>query len=109
MIARVARFDGLTDDQRLAQKDNLRRRFKAAITEQPGFVAAFWLEKGADVISISVWQSEESMQLAGRRANAVPLLPDRKGEDIPSPSTVDTWSVFDHQVVSPQASAGAES
>jgi hypothetical protein len=109
VIARVARFDSLTDDQRLAQKDNLRLRFKAAISEQLGFVAAFWLEKGDDVISVSVWQSEETMQLAGGRANAVPLLPDQKGEDIPSPSTVETWSVFDHLVAPSQASAGAES
>ena len=98
MIARVARFEGLTDGQRRAQKDNLRRRFKAAITRQPGFVAGFWLERDDEAMSISVWHSEESMELGGQHANSVPLLLGQKSEDIPSPNTVDTWQVFAHHM-----------
>ncbi|MDQ2942415.1 MAG: hypothetical protein M3R21_01940 [Candidatus Dormibacteraeota bacterium] len=99
MIARVAYFEGLTDEQKQAQEDNARRRFRAAITSQPGIVALFYLERpNGDRVSLSIWESEQLMQEGGARANSVPLLPGQRGEDIPSPSRVEVWDVRDQFV-----------
>jgi heme-degrading monooxygenase HmoA len=99
MIARVGFFEGLTEHQKRAQEDNANLRFKAAITGQPGFVALFFLERpNGDRVAFSVWQSQKAMEEAGRRANATPLLPGQRGEDIPGPNRVEVWEVRDHSV-----------
>ena len=101
MIARVGFFEGLTDEQKAAQEDNGNRRFKAAITSQPGIVALFFLARpNGDRVSFSVWESQEAMELGGRRAHAAPLLPGQRGEDIPSANRVEVWEVRDHFVSS---------
>lgn len=99
MIARVGYFEGLTQEEKRAQEDNANRRFKAAITSQPGIVALFWLERpNGDRVSISIWESERAMEEGGAKANATPLLPDQRGEDIPSPNRVEILEVRDHFV-----------
>lgn len=103
MIARVAFFEGLTEDQKRARDDNVNRRSKAAITSQPGIVALFYLERpNGDSASISIWESEQAMEEAGAKANATPLLPGQRGEDIPSPNRVEIWQVRD-RFVAPEA------
>ncbi len=103
MIARVAFFEGLTEHQKRAQEDNANRRFKAAITSQPGIVALFVLERpNGDRVSFSVWESQKAMEEAGKRANATPLLPGQHGDDIPSPNRVEVCEVRDH-FVAPEA------
>jgi len=97
MIARVNYFDGLTQEQKRVQEDNTTRRFKAAITSQPGLVALFYLERPTgDRVGISVWESQQAMEEGGARANATPLLPGQRGEDIPSPTRTEVWAVRDH-------------
>ncbi len=99
MIARVGYFEGLTEEQKRAQEDNSNRRFKAAITSQPGIVALFWMERpNGDRVSISIWESERAMEDGGAKANATPLLPGQHGEDIPSPNRVEMMEVRDHFV-----------
>jgi hypothetical protein len=97
MIARVAYFEGLTQEQKRVQDDNTMRRFKAALTSQPGLVALFYLERpNGDRVGFSVWESAQAMEEGGSRANAVPLLTDQRGEDIPSPTRMEVWAVRDH-------------
>ena len=99
MIARVGYFEGLTEEQKRVQEDNADRRFKAAITSQPGIVALFWLERpNGDRVSMSIWESQRAMEEGGVKANATPLLPGQRGEDIPSPNRVEIWEVRDHFV-----------
>ena len=108
MIARVAYFEGLTEEQKRIQEDNANRRFKAAITSQPGMAAIFYFEQpNGDRVSFSVWESEEQMREGGIRANQVPLLPDQRGEDISSATRVEVWSVRDHFVAQHLASGRA--
>jgi hypothetical protein len=96
MIARIAYFEGLTEQQKAAQDDNVARRFKAAITSQPGIVALLYLEKEDGTrISLSVWESLEALKEGGTRANATPLLLGQRGEDIPSPDRFEIWHVSD--------------
>ena len=97
MIARIGTFRRLTPEQRAASEDNLRRRFLPALRAQPGFVAGYWLA-GADgtLLSVTIWESVETMEEGGRRANAVPLLPDQVAEAIPSPDAVETFEVTAH-------------
>ena len=103
MIARVGYFEGLTEDQKRAQEDNANRRFKAAITSQPGIVALFVLERpDGDRVSFSVWESQRAMEEGGVKANATPLLPGQRGEDIPNANRVEIWEVLDH-FVAPEA------
>ena len=103
MIARVGYFEGLTEEQKRAQEDNARRRFKAALHSQPGIVAHFFLERpNGDRVSFSIWESQRAMEEGGLKANATPLLPDQRGEDIPSPNRVEIWQVRD-RFVAPEA------
>jgi hypothetical protein len=103
MIARVAYFEGLTEAQKRARDDNVNRRSKAAITSQPGMVALFYLERpNGDSASISIWESQRAMDEGGAKANATPLLPGQRGEDIPSPNRVEIWTVRD-RFVAPEA------
>ena len=96
MIARIAYFEGLTDQQRAAQDDNLARRFRAALTSQPGMVALLYLENDQGTrMSLSIWESEEALKEGGARANATPLLEGQRGEDIPSPNRFEVWRVND--------------
>src|SRR6266571_3821266 len=44
MIARFGYFEGLTEQQKRAQEDNASRRFKAALTSQPGILAVYYME-----------------------------------------------------------------
>jgi hypothetical protein len=104
MIARVGYFEGLTEEQKKAQEDNANRRFKAAIASQPGIVALFFLEKpNGDRVSFSIWESQRAMEEGGVKANATPLLPGQRGEDIPNANRVEFWEVLGH-FVAPEAS-----
>ena len=97
MIARIHYFDGLTEEQKRFQEDNTRRRFKAALTSQPGLVALFYLEKpNGDRVGFSIWESQQAMEEGGARANATPLLPGQRGEDIPSPTRMEVCAVNDY-------------
>jgi heme-degrading monooxygenase HmoA len=101
MIARFGYFEGLTEEQKRAQEDNGNRRFKAALTSQPGILAVYYVEsQNGDRASISIWESKQAMEQGGAKANATPLLPGQRGEDIPSPSRVEIWEVLD-QFVAP--------
>jgi hypothetical protein len=57
-MARIAYFEALTAERETAAEYNLRNRFRAALTRQPGLVASFWL-RAADGkrIAISVWRA----------------------------------------------------
>lgn len=104
MIARVAYFEGMTEDQQRAARDNVNRRFMAAITSQPGLTALFHLEQSnGDRVSISIWESRQAMEQGGARANATPLLPGQRAEDIPSAGRVEICQVRDY-FVAPEAS-----
>ena|ERR1051326_1034612 len=97
MIARIGYFNTLTGEREAAAADNFQRRFRAAITSQPGLVAGFWLRGERDqVIALTVWESVQVMEEGGRRANQAPLLPGQRGEDIPSPDRVEVAEVIDH-------------
>jgi heme-degrading monooxygenase HmoA len=99
MIARIGYFDGLTDEQKRAQEDNANRRFKAALHSQPGILANFFLERpNGDRMSLSIWESQQAMEEGAAKANATPLLPGQRGEDIPSPNRVEILEVRDHFV-----------
>ena len=103
MIARFGYFEGLTGEQKRAQEDNASRRFKAALTSQPGILAIYYVESSnGDRATISIWESKQAMEQGGIKANAAPLLPGQRGEDIPSPSRVEIWEVLD-QFVAPAA------
>ena len=104
MIARVAYFENLTEAQKLTQEDNYQRRFKAALTAQPGLIAVHHLAAADGTrVSISIWESEEACRTGGERANAVPLLPGQVGADIPSPSRAEFMQVLDSFVLAPNA------
>ena len=97
MIARVGYFEGLTDAQKQVQEENGKQRLLAALKSQPGFVAVLYLERpNGDRVSFSLWESEGLMEQAAVRVNAAHLLPGQRGEDIPSPSRVEIWTVRDH-------------
>ena len=101
MIARFGYFEGLTEEQKRTQEDNANRRFKAALTSQPGILAVYYMEsQNGDRATISVWESKGAMEQGGAKANATPLQPGQRGEDIPSPSRVEIWEVLD-QFVAP--------
>ncbi len=103
MIARFGYFEGLTEEQKRAQEDNASRRFKAALTSQPGILAVYYIESpSGDRATISIWENKQSMEQGGIKANAAPLLPGQRGEDIPSPGRVEIWEVLD-QFVAPAA------
>jgi hypothetical protein len=74
----------LTPEQEAASLDNLRRRFKPAISTQDGYIAGYWLRRpDGRLISLSIWQSEDHLRSGGTRAQAVPLLPGQVAELIP--------------------------
>jgi len=103
MIARFGYFEGLTGEQKRAQEDNASRRFKAALIRQPGILAVYYVESpNGDRATISIWENKQAMEHGGAKANAAPLLPGQRGEDIPSPSRVEIWEVLD-QFVAPAA------
>ena len=96
MIARIGRFENPTAEQRRVQDENYRGRFQPALARQPGFVASLILEDPAGGrLSVSVWNSEEEMRAGADRANAEPLLPGHRGEDIPGPDSVELYRVID--------------
>lgn len=99
MMASVAYFEGLTDEQKRIQKDNTERRFRAALTSQPGLVATYFLERpNGDGVAITIWESEQAMGEGMQNANAAPLAPGQKGEEIPSPTRREVLKVADHFV-----------
>lgn len=103
MIARFGYFEGLTEEQKKTQEDNANRRFKAALSSQPGILAVFYMEgSNGNRVSISIWESRRAMEEGGAKANATPLLPGQRGEDIPNANRVEFWEVLDH-FVAPQA------
>ena len=92
----VAYFEGLSEEARRIQKDNSERRFRAALTSQPGLRATYLLERpNGDVVAFSIWESEDAMRTGIANANSVPLLPDQRGEDIPSPTRTEMLQVRD--------------
>lgn len=102
MIARIAYSPPVPEDQLAKRAENLTERFKPALIQQPGLVAAFWLESpDGSRGSVTVWESEEQMQAAAATTNAVPLLPGHQREDLPGPDrgqTVQVLRVFDHHI-----------
>lgn len=103
MIARFGYFEGLTEEQKKAQEDNANRRFKAALTSQPGILAVYYMESSnGGRATISIWENKQAMEQGGIKANAAPLVAGQRGEDIPSPSRVEIWDVLD-QFVAPAA------
>ena len=89
-------FENLTDAQKAAQKDNYERRFKAALTAQPGLLMVCQLAwPDGTRVAISIWDSGEAAEEGGRKANAVPLLPGQVGEEMPGPSRVEALEVAD--------------
>lgn len=97
MIARIGYFGHLSPEQDAASVQNLRERFKQAISSQDGFVAAYWLRRpDGRIISFSVWESEEHLRAGGTRAHAVPLQSDQVAELIPGPESVEICEVYDH-------------
>lgn len=100
MIARIGYFEGLTEEQKRAQEVNA-PRFRPAITSQPGILALFYLERpNGDRVSLTIWETAQAMAEGGARANATPLLPGQRGEDIPSPNRVEILEVHDYFVAS---------
>jgi hypothetical protein len=94
MIVRIGYFEGMTDEQRRIQDENYRGRFQPAQAAQPGFIASLLLD-GEDGrrVSVSVRASAADLGEGGRRANAEPLLPGHRGEDIPSPVRAEVYGV----------------
>ncbi|GAC1574674.1 MAG: hypothetical protein NVS3B24_02150 [Candidatus Dormibacteria bacterium] len=96
MVARVAYFEGLTELQAAASQDNWERRFKAALTRQPGLIALFHTTNEDGVrMSFSVWESSKAAAEAGMRAKAAPLLPGQDADQIPGPTRTELWAVTD--------------
>lgn len=96
MIARVAFSDPVDAELAAVRRDNLTKRFKPALTAQPGFVAGYWLlAEDGHHISLTIFESKELMEAAGRAANAVPLLPGHRPEQMPAPR-VEFYDIWDH-------------
>ena len=96
MIARIGYFGHLTPEQEAASLDNLRRRFKPAISSQEGYIAGYWLRRpDGRLISLSIWQSEDHLRAGGTRAQAVPLLPGQVAELIPHAELEEICQVVD--------------
>ena len=96
MIARIGYFEGLTGEQIRIQDENYRGRFQPAMAAQPGFVASLILDAGSGRrLSVSLWASEADLEIGAGRANAEPLLPGHRGEDIPSPVRAEVYQVTD--------------
>src|SRR5260370_6069673 len=96
MIARFGYFEGLTEEQKKAQEDNASRRFKAALTSQPGILAVYYMESpDGHRATISICENKQTMEQGGIKANAAPLLPGQRGGDIPTPGRVEIWEVLD--------------
>lgn len=102
MIARLATSPPASAEDHARHLENLQKRFKPALVQQPGLLAAFWLEKDdGSVLSLSVWESEELMAAAAKAASATPLLPGFKPEDLPGATRgqqVELLSVLDHHL-----------
>ena len=95
MIARIGYFPALDQATKDIQDENYRERFRPALKEQPGYVAAFMLESpGGERMSVSIWNSVEELEEGAKRANAKPLLPQHRGEDIPGPIRAELFSVI---------------
>jgi heme-degrading monooxygenase HmoA len=96
MIARIGYFGHLTPEQEAASLDNLRRRFKPAISSQEGYIAGYWLRRpDGRLISVSIWQSEDHLRSGGMHAQAVPLLPGQVAELIPHAEHEEICQVVD--------------
>jgi hypothetical protein len=96
MIARIGYFGHLTPEQEAASLDNLRRRFKPAISSQNGYVAGYWLRRpDGRLISLSMWQSEDHLRNGGMRAHEAPLQPGQVAELIPEAEHVEICQVVD--------------
>jgi heme-degrading monooxygenase HmoA len=96
MIARIAYFGHLTPEQEAASLDNLRSRFKPAISSQEGYVAGYWLRRpDGRLISLSIWHSEDYLRAGGMRAHEAPLLPGQVAELIPEAEQVEICHVVD--------------
>ncbi|HEY4865589.1 MAG TPA: antibiotic biosynthesis monooxygenase [Candidatus Dormibacteraeota bacterium] len=96
MILRVAWFEPMAPEVEAEMLNNLRVRFRAALQAQPGYVSAYWgrAENGSWV-STSLWESRETVEEAGKRANEVPLVAGQRAELIPSPTSMEVYEVIE--------------
>ncbi|GAC1411958.1 MAG: hypothetical protein NVSMB65_22460 [Chloroflexota bacterium] len=84
-----------------AQIDGRRSSRVALITGAASGLAkgiALAMARDGDRVAFTLWQSEEAMRSGMQNANAVPLLPGQRGEDIPSPTRVELLKVVDEFV-----------
>jgi hypothetical protein len=97
MIARIGTFAPMPPEVAAESQRNLSERFLPALRAQEGFIAGYWLSGAAgQQLSITLWESEEAMGRGGAQANATPLLPGQDPSKIPSPHTVEVFTVTTH-------------
>jgi heme-degrading monooxygenase HmoA len=93
MIARIAYFDNITPEQRAARGVYFREQFQPAITSQDGFIAGYFLHRAQgeliQLVSFTVWQSEDHLRLGEQRALALAPLPG----GMAYPDRVETYEV----------------
>ena len=86
MIARIAFSDPVDADTAEVRRENLVKRFKPALAEQPGLLGGYWMvDEDGRHISMTVWESRQAMEAGGRAASATPLLPGHRPDQLPSP------------------------
>lgn len=94
MIVRVATFEHLSAELATSSEDNLRRRFLPALSRQPGYVTGIWCKDAeGNALSITVWESEQALRDGGATANATPLLPGQRPEQIAGPDRVQIYEL----------------
>lgn len=95
MIARLAFSDPVEPWLAAVRRENLVKRFKPALAEQPGLVAAYWLiDDTGRHISLTLWESEALMKAGGQAASATPLLPGQLPGQLPAPR-VEVYQVWE--------------
>ena len=97
MIARIGNFNPLPPDVHTEMHRNLRDRFMAALQQQEGYIAGYWLEgEDGQVWSVSFWESEEALREGGTRTNATPLFPGQDPSKIPHADSSRVMTVLAH-------------
>jgi heme-degrading monooxygenase HmoA len=93
MIARIAYFDNVTPEQRAARGVYFREQFLPALTAQDGYLAGYFLHQvqgeRLQLVSFTVWQSEEHLRLGEQQALAAAPLPG----GMAYPDRVETYEV----------------
>ena len=79
MIARIAYFDNYTPEQMAARGVYFREQFQPAIASQDGFIAGYFLHHAQgeriQLVSFTVWESEDQLRLGEQRALAMAPMP----------------------------------